>query len=78
MRVNELTVNPKKTEYMFIGYPCRINKIETLAPLKLNGTEIKRVRKTKSLVVILDENLSWKDHFKPLKGKVTSGLSALN
>ena len=62
---------------MFIGHPRRINKIETLAPLKLNGTEIKRVRKTKSLGVIVDENLSWKEHFRSLKGKVTSGLSAL-
>ena len=77
MRVNKLTVNPNKTEFIFIGHPCRINKIETLAPLKLNNTEIKRVRKTKSLGVIVDENLSWKEHFKSLKGKVTRGLSAL-
>ena len=77
MRVNKLTVNPNKTEFMFIGHPCRINKIETLAPLKINDTEIKRVRKTKSLGVIVDENLSWKEQFKSLKGKVTSGLSAL-
>ena len=60
-----------------LGHPRRINEIETLAPLKLNGTEIKRVRKTKSLGVIVDENLSWKEHFRFLKGKVTSGLSAL-
>ena len=77
MRVNKLTVNPNKTEFMFIGHPCRINKIETLAPLKLDDTEIKGVRKTKSLGVIVDKNLSWKEHFKSLKDKVTSGLSAL-
>ena len=40
---------------MFIGHPRRINKIETLAPLKFNGTEIKRVGKTKLLRVIVDE-----------------------
>ena len=77
MRVNKITVNPNKTEFMFIGHLCRINKIETLAPLKLNDTEIKRVGKTKSLGVVVDENLSWKEQFKSLKGKVTSGLSAL-
>ena len=48
-----------------------------MAPLKLHGTEIKRVKKTKSLEVIVDENLNWKDHFSSLKGKITSGLSAL-
>ena len=77
MRINKLSANPKKTEFMFIGHPRRINKIETLDPLKLNGTEIKRVRKTKSLGVIVDENISWKEHFKSLKSKVTNGLSAL-
>ena len=77
MRINKLSTNPKRAEVMFIGHPRRINKIETLAPLKLNSTEIKRIRKTKSLGIIVDENLSWKEHFKSLKGKVTGGLSAL-
>ena len=45
MRVNKLSPNPKKTEFMLIGHPRRINKIETQAPLKLNVTEIKRVKK---------------------------------
>ena len=49
MRINKLSASPKKTEFMFIDHPRRINKIETLAPLKLNGTETKRVRKSKSL-----------------------------
>ena len=43
-----LSANPKKTEFMFIGHPRRIEKIESLAPLKLSDTEIKSVRKTKS------------------------------
>ena len=76
MRVNKVN-SPKKTEYIFIGNPCRITKIEILAAMTLNGTEIKRVRKTKSLGIIVDENLSWKKHFKSLKGQVTSGLSSL-
>ena len=63
MRVNKLSANPKKTEFMFIGHPRRINKIETLAPLKLNSTE-RRVAKAKAREV---ENLSWKEQFKSLK-----------
>ena len=42
MRANESRPNPKKTEYMLIGHPRRINKIQTLAPVRLNGLEIKR------------------------------------
>ena len=79
MRIIELSANPKNTEFMLIGHPRGINKIETLAPLKLNGTEIRGVKKTKSLGIIVDENLktSGREHFKSLKGKVASGLSAL-
>ena len=77
MKVNNLSASPEKTEFMSIGHPCRIDVIETLAPLKVNGTEIKRVRKTKSLAVIVNENLSWNEHFKSLKGRVASSLSAL-
>ena len=43
MRVNKLSANPEKTEFMFVGYPRITYKIETLAPLKHNSTEIKRV-----------------------------------
>ena len=49
----------KLSRYGVQGRPRRINKMETLAPLKLNGTEIKRVKKTKSLGIIVDENLNW-------------------
>ena len=34
MRVNKLSANPKKTEFMLIGHPRRINEIQTLAPFK--------------------------------------------
>lgn len=62
---------------MLIDHPRRSNKIETLAPLKLNGTEIKWLKKTNTLGVIVDKNLSWNEHFKSWKGNVASGLSAL-
>ena len=51
MRINKLSANPKKTEFTFIGHPRRINKIETLAPLKLNGTEI-TVAKLEGMLVM--------------------------
>ena len=45
MRINKLSANPTKTVFILIGHPRRINKIETLAPQKFNGTEIERVKK---------------------------------
>ena len=43
---------------MIIGHPRRINKLEVSDPLKLNDSEIKRVVKTKSLGVVVDEGLN--------------------
>ena len=28
MLVNKLNANPQKTEYMVIGHPCMVNKVE--------------------------------------------------
>ena len=70
MRLNKLSANPQKTEYMFIGHPNRTNKITEQEKLKLNGSEIKRVKKTKSLGVIIDQELNWEDQFKAIKAKV--------
>ena len=61
MRVNKLNSNPQTTECMVIGHPRIVNKVEISEPLNLNDSEIKRVAKTKSLVVIVDERLNWDD-----------------
>ena len=74
MRINKLSANPKKNEFMLIGHPRIINEIETLASLKLNGTETSE--NSKPLGIIVADNLNWKEHFKSLKGKAASGLSA--
>ena len=77
VRVNKLSANPKKTEFMVIGHQRRISEIDDLPQLKLNDSEIKRVEKAKSLGVIIDEGLKWKDQYKSLAGKLAGGLSSL-
>jgi len=62
LRVNELCANPQKTMYGY-WHQHRIDRINDLPPLKLNDGEIKRVVKAKSLVVIVDEGLKWKNQF---------------
>ena len=59
MRVNKLSPNPKKTEFMIIRHPLKAKNLELPDVLKLNNSDIKRVDKTKSLGVIVDEKLSW-------------------
>ena len=77
MRINKLSINPQKTEYMIIGHPRRTNKILSHEPLMLNGAEIKHVKETKSLGIIVDEGLNWNEQYKKVKGKVSGGLWSL-
>ena len=72
-----MSANPKNTEYMVIGDLLRTNKITDLAKLEMNGTEIKKAHKVKSLGLIVDEKLSWINHCKLLKRKVAAGLSPM-
>ena len=62
---------------MLIGHPRKVIKLDVSELLMLNNSEIKRVKKTKSLWVIVDEGLNWEQHFKVVKGKVRGGLSSL-
>ena len=77
MRVNKLSPNPKKTEFMVIGHPLKTKNLDLPEVLKLNASDIKRVDKTKSLGLIIDEKLNWDEQFKRTKGKMSGGLVAL-
>ena len=49
MKLNKLSANRQKTEYMIIGHPRRTNKVEIHETLRLNGSDIKRVKKPNHL-----------------------------
>ena len=57
--IKKVKSKPSKTEYMIIGNSRKLNTLNTSNPLTINGTDIKRVTKTKSLGIVVDENLSW-------------------
>ena len=59
---------------MIIGHSCILNTPNTPIPLTVNRTDIKRLTKTKSLGIVVDENLSWDERYKTLKGKIYGGL----
>ena len=76
MRINKLNPNPAKTQYVIIGHSHELNKLDISNLLTINGTEIKRVTKTKSLGVVVDESLSWHEQYKIVKCKIYGGLSS--
>ena len=59
---NKLTLNKDKTEYMIAGSRQRISKIEGDPEVKLGNCNIKRVKETKTLGVIIDDQLKWNAH----------------
>ena len=77
MRMNKLSPNPEKTEYMIIGHSCKVNMMKISNALMLNDSVITRVTKAKSLGVNVDENLKWDEHYNTVKGKICGGLASL-
>ena len=78
LRQNKLSLNVAKCEDMFIGNSKQLGKISEIGDLKVGEDEIKRVRKTKYLGLTIDENLSWNQQYKIVKGKLKGGLNSIS
>ena len=74
MMIKKLSPNPAKADYTTIGHPRRIKQLE-ISDALLISTEIKRVPKSKSLGIIIDESLTCDEQFKALWSKVCGGFS---
>ena len=55
-----------KTEFMSIGSRQKLNSLSVLPNLEISGTQSNRVDFTKSLGVLIDENLTWSNHIKAI------------
>ena len=73
----KLTINLSKTEFLLVGSRQRLSGFHTTPLLTINNNQITQVSSTRSLGVIIDENLSWEDHIQYISKKVASGISAL-
>ena len=72
--VNKLSLNLEKTNFMIFSNRGR----DTGASINIDGIEINRVRETKFLGVILDENLCWKSHIHYTKAKILKTIALLH
>ena len=77
--VNELTLNMTKTESMLIGSRQKLNSLSALPALEINGTQLNslRVNFTKSLGVLIAENLTWSNHINTVTKKIASGIGSI-
>ena len=77
-KANKLSLNITFTNYILF-YPKRK---EDLIPLKLpelliNSKPITRVKNTKFLGVIIDENITWKNHISTVENKISKNFRYL-
>ena len=78
MIANELSVNTNKTNYILFQTPkYRLTKTVKNFQLKLRNNAIERVSSTRFLGVLIDENLSWKNHVDMIKKKMRAALGAV-
>ena len=59
-----------KTEFMLIRSRQKLNNLPSLPSLKINNVPIKLSQCSKSLVVLIDENLAWENHVDALSKKI--------
>jgi hypothetical protein len=74
---NKLTLNVDKTEYVLIGSRQRLTQICSDPILSMGSEGIKRVLSTKTLGVVVDECITWKDHIKKVGKKAAKGIGIL-
>ena len=68
---NKLSSNERKTKYSFFHKPSKKDDISLCLPkLIINNYEIQRKESIKSLGVLLDLHLTWKEHTKFTENKI--------
>jgi len=81
---NRLALNVKKTKFALFGPNIHNLNIPPNINLSLNGLTLTRVgnncveKNIKFLGILLDESLSWKDHIKVIKTKLSRSIFVLN
>ena len=76
-KANKLSLNFLKTEFMVIGNTRKYGELKGLLALRVGDSLIKRVKQTKSLGIIINQNLSWDFHIKYISKKIKKHFGIL-
>ena len=72
---NKLSLNVGRTKFLLFHKSGKKYSISSHLPtLNINSHDIERVNTKKLLDVLLDDNLSWKEHIKYLKNKIAKNI----
>ena len=73
----KLTLNMNKTEFMLIDSREKRNNLPSLSSLNINNVSIKHSHCSKSLCLLIDENLTGENHVDAFSKKIASGIGAI-
>ena len=73
---NKLTLNSTKTEFMLIGSRQKLSTLSESLELSIDNVPIK-VSTSKSLGILIDDNMAWHSHIDKLSKKIASGIGAI-
>ena len=82
LKCSKLFLNALTTEFMIMGTSQKLSNLDndqSIMPFKLilNNYEIRRVKKTKYLGMILDDSLTWEDHIDYITLKINRGIGII-
>ena len=77
LKENRLSLNFMKTKFMLIGSIQKIQPLNNLIAIRVNGRLLKRVKRIKYLGSVVDENLTWDDHINYISVKIRRNIGIL-
>ena len=78
LKANKQSLNADKTKYTFFHKLSISDNIPLKLPiLKVNDSPIKRENAIKFLGIIIDENLTWKNHISTIENKISINIGML-
>ena len=77
LKENKLSLNFMKTKFMLIGSIQKIQPLNNLIAIRVNGRLLKRVKRIKYLGSVVDENLTWDDHINYISVKIRRNIGIL-
>ena len=77
-KTNKLSVNASKANFIIMGTTHQTSKPENSIKVILDNVELSRVNKTKFLGVLIDENLTWKDHIDAISKAMSRNVGMIN
>ena len=77
-RANKLSINASKTNFMIMGTPHMTGKIQGDLNITLDNSLLDKVSSTKFLGVIIDENLTWKNHINCISKTISRNIGVIN